>query len=416
MFFDPTISMAEELAAEEAAAARAPPAAPAAAPAAASAAPTKAAAAPPAKPREATTRLVSTIERVQVELQEGSVPGGTEQISLPDGRLVEFMVPMNFSPGDVIEVEVGRKVYSGPVTGPQAPISRDLLKTFFENGVAAMNSDSAKSALTKPSATLRPGPMLIELQQVEFDKLGVPRQAGCQAASQVAVDYASDAELLDLQKEFMMAAQRRYLWALREMTPKTLETKQPLPRKTILEFFDACNTELQLPEIRDKLGASFRKTKQMPNQVIIDLQRDMLEVLGWQRDWACDCLNRISSDFPNDAALGRAMQMWAMTAQGACKAAVSDGDPAMQADSAQMQDMQAVQRQASLKLASMAQSEKDAFLETMMKRIEVFQKLSTPDRLRYVSRLAPDDKLSFVMSQLLFMEQFQNQMGKVSVK
>lgn len=41
----------------------------------------------------------------------------------------------------------------------------------------------------------------------------------------------------------MHTAMRTYLQALRDRRPAKLEGSKPLPRATILEFFDACNTK-----------------------------------------------------------------------------------------------------------------------------------------------------------------------------
>ena len=81
---------------------------------------------------------------------------------------------------------------------------------------------------------------------------------------------------------------------------------------------------MALDDTRARLAAEFARTKRPPNELIITIQKDMLETLGFEREWACSMLNRLSIDFPNDQELGRAMQVWAMTAQAACKQAVAE--------------------------------------------------------------------------------------------
>jgi len=64
----------------------------------------------------------------------------------------------------------------------------------------------------------RPGKFLVELQQREFDKLGVDRTVGCRAAG--AIDGSKDAEMAALQTTFMRTAQRAYLKALDDRSKK----------------------------------------------------------------------------------------------------------------------------------------------------------------------------------------------------
>ena len=203
MFFAPQYDFEAE---EEAAAAEAQVAAPAKEEAA-------------VEERKKATRLVGCVEKIQVELEGSSKPGETETITLPDGRVVAFVVPETFTAGQVIEVEVARTTYDekNPAPLPPAPpsaITRDALAAFFRNGVASMERPEIKASLADPTAAVRPGPALIEIQQLELDKLGIERRAGCQAASRVPHDYADDKELQELQQAFMACAQQAYVDAL----------------------------------------------------------------------------------------------------------------------------------------------------------------------------------------------------------
>ena len=437
MFFAPHLEFeAEEeaSAAPEEAAAPAPasppeePAAPAPAPAA-EPAPAPAAAPAPAPAEDATleerkkaTRVVGTVEKIQVQLDGSSAAGSREQVALPDGRVVSFVVPEGFSPGQVIEVEVGRTTYDGSNQPGAAPlpkaVTREDLATFFRKGVEAMEDETTMALLLDPEATLRPGKRLIELQQVEFDKLGIDRQVGCVAASKVGADYPDDAELAELQQTFMRTAQETYVKALEALKPSKLQTAGKIPRAMVLEFFDACNTVMQLQATKDRLAAYFKEHGKMPNELIITIQKDMLETLGFEREWACSMLNRLSIDFPNDQELGRAMQVWAMTAQAACKQAVAENAPSLQPGSDEMMDMAAIQAEAQGELATMRPADADAFMAKMQKRVAVFQKLNPPDRMRYVSKLPHREKVDFVKAQILMMsqmQQMQQQMQQASM-
>ena len=370
--------------------------------------------------RKKATRLVGCVEKIQVELEGSSKPGETETITLPDGRVVAFVVPETFTAGQVIEVEVARTTYDekNPAPLPPAPpsaITRDALAAFFRNGVASMERPEIKASLADPTAAVRPGPALIEIQQLELDKLGIERRAGCQAASRVPHDYADDKELQELQQAFMACAQQAYVDALEAMQPATLQKAGRIPRDKILEFFDACNTKMQLPDTKARLAAYFAEKKALPNEVIITIQKDMLETLGYEREWACSMLNRLSTDFPNDMELVQAMRVWAMTAQAACKQAAAEGDPSLRPDSKEMGEMAKTQQLAQDELQAMSVDDRTAFLAKMQKKVTVFSKLNPPDRMRYVQKLPERERIDFVKAQIIMMGQMQQQMANMNM-
>merc|ERR1712078_150427 len=74
-------------------------------------------------------------------------------------------------------------------------------------------------------------------------------------------------------------------------------------------------------------------------ELIIKLQKDMLETLGFEREWACGKLNRIGQDFGEDRELVQGMQAWAAMAQQACRRAQADGDPSLRPDSKEMRQI-----------------------------------------------------------------------------
>merc|ERR1711972_501 len=121
-----------------------------------------------------------------------------------------------------------------------------------------------------------------------------------------------------LRNEFIMCAQRTFLRTLEDRKPEVLEKVKPIPRDMIIEFFNACNTKMDLPETFQLLYNHIETEKKVPNQLIINIQRDMLEVLGFEADHGCNMLSRIGKDFPKDQDLHRQFEGWRMKAQGTC--------------------------------------------------------------------------------------------------
>lgn len=355
------------------------------------------------------SRVVGTVERIQVELASGSEPGSEETVSLPDGRVVKFTVPSKFKAGDVIEVEVSRQTFSQ--MSKRTKMSRDEIAKFFSLGVEAMLSDATREQLKSGD---RPGDQLVELQQVAFDDMGVDRATGCRLAGRVATDYPGDQELADLQTKFMKTAQTTFLRALDDRKPAKLETKRMMTKAEVLEFFNACNTKVALDETRQMLAGVAKRTKKLPNEAMIALQRSMLETLGYEADHGCNCLNRIQVEHPNDPELQQGMRVWAMTAANACKLSLQDADPALQPDSDDMKSMTQLQAKALQHLETMTSDQQAALLNRMRKKVEVFAKLAATDRLRYVNKLPEQEKIDFVVAQNLLMRQMNQQMANMN--
>jgi len=99
------------------------------------------------------------------------------------------------------------------------------------------------------------------------------------------------------------------------------------------------------------------------------------------------------------------MQAWAAMAQQACRRAQADGDPSLRPDSKEMRQIVELQAKARQELATMASSDKAQFLKKLGKKVEVFNRLSAPDRVRYVMKLSEEERRDFVKAQVLMMEQ-----------
>eukprot|EP00913_Durusdinium_trenchii_P028061 g26308.t1 len=111
--------------------------------------------------------------------------------------------------------------------------TKEAMMDFLSAGIKMMQTDRTRELLKDPKAVPHAGRKLIELQRAEWSTLG-------------------NKELLDMRMKFMHTAMRTYLQALKDRRPAVLESKRPLPRASILEFFDACNTRMDLPETQEE--------------------------------------------------------------------------------------------------------------------------------------------------------------------
>eukprot|EP00930_Biecheleria_cincta_P039806 TRINITY_DN27327_c0_g1_i1.p1 TRINITY_DN27327_c0_g1~~TRINITY_DN27327_c0_g1_i1.p1 ORF type:complete len:348 (+),score=105.56 TRINITY_DN27327_c0_g1_i1:64-1044(+) len=292
--------------------------------------------------------------------------------------------------------------------------TREAMLDFLKSGIKMMESDATRELLRDRDKVQKPGKKLIDLQLAGWEPLGYDSKVGCEALENVQ----GDEEIANLRMEFMFAAMRSYSQATSDRRPATLESKVAMPREVILEFFDICNTRMDLPETQEKFQKHLAETKQMPNKLCIQLQRDTLEDLGFEADHACQVLGRVPQDYQNDADVVRGFQMWSMKAKQTMMRVMkahqdAGGELPQGAAPPEMgPDFKVAMEKARADLLNMSDDAKDKFLEekldeTAKNRFQEFQELPPGDRAEWFSKLAEDVRLDFVKLQLLIMRQMQ---------
>lgn len=74
-----------------------------------------------------------------------------------------------------------------------------------------------------------------------------------------------------------------------------------------------------LPEVKEELKAISAKTNKIPNERVIEMQRNIIKLLGYNADFGCQCLSTVPRDFPNDRELMMKMQYFSLGAELACQ-------------------------------------------------------------------------------------------------
>merc|ERR1740121_1162989 len=72
---------------------------------------------------------------------------------------------------------------------------------------------------------------------------------------------------------------------------------------------------MDLPEMRMLLFNHYRENKQVPNELVISMQRQMLETFGWEQEHGCKMLSKMAEVYPNDQELAQKFQYWQAKAQ-----------------------------------------------------------------------------------------------------
>jgi hypothetical protein len=153
---------------------------------------------------------------------------------------------------------------------------------------------------------------------MEYD-YGIERNYGCRYLAKVPQSFPGDKELIAHGKEFIFACMNFFLNCIEERAKifegKPLKTSGTMPIESIHEFFEACNALMQRPETKQELHQIFVDTKKPPNERVIELQRSILNLLGWDADFACEQLNNLGTTHGDDRVLHMRFQHFAIGAQ-----------------------------------------------------------------------------------------------------
>lgn len=274
-----------------------------------------------------------------------------------------------------------------------------------------MRSVEARDQLRVRCAT-RPGVQLIEMQRSAWDGLGVDRDFGCACLNHLERLYPADAELMDLCQEFIKTSQRTYMQSIEDMKPSEFETEKPMSRLDILEFFDACNVKMGLPEFQKGLRDYLDRTKMVPNELVQDAQRELLETIGFQRDHGCKCLSKVQEDFPDDREVLLAFQQWQKMAESTCTGVVrqwvldTGEQPQMNGE---MAEMMAKHKRINAEIADMSADEQEDVLARMQPIVEACMKLSPQERISLVQDFDDVARDDFMKAQVLLMAKMKAQ-------
>jgi len=282
----------------------------------------------------------------------------------------------------------------------------EQMKDFLQAGITMMESDATREILRQ--CPRLPGRRLIELQRAGWDPLGIDQDVGCQALDEITPSGETYRDVLQLKETFVFLAMRTYLRSLEDRRPAKLEQKRALPRETLMEFFDACNTKLELPETAAFLLEKFQATKEREKrgQFIANMQRDLLEVLGYERDHGCRMLERVQQDFPDDKELQMRMQGWFQKAQGTMMMLEQKVIAAQMQEEMESNPEMAKARE---QVAEMTPKERGELIERMGKKVSVLQGLPVEARREHLSKLMDEDRLEYLKAQILAFSVMQQQ-------
>lgn len=291
-------------------------------------------------------------------------------------------------------------------------VDRAVLEQFLRTSLEAVRSQACRDILRDP-ASGRPGAKLVDMQKEVWDSLGVPTDVGRRAVSRIDQNFPEDhAELVALRSDFATAIDAAYLQSLADRRPRVLERKAKMRRPTVLEFLDACNVKMDLPEVRERLRKRIEETGAMPEDVVNDIHGEVMELLGFEREHGQRCFSSFgaSKEFERDREVAVSFGRWRGKTSSVCLSLLSEfqkeGGQVNVGDEvrATLVDMRAKEG-----LDTMSLEDRSRLLEKNAKKVNVFRNLPAAARERYLEKLSEEDRLELTQAEILMVTIAQSQ-------
>ncbi|CAM9774627.1 unnamed protein product [Pylaiella littoralis] len=253
----------------------------------------------------------SAVETSAVEADEGTsataalapappAAGGADAGGAPAaGGAQEEEIP----PAPVERFGDGDEDEDGPP--PPPPMTVEQVEEFFLSTVERLTSPEEREDIkSKVTVERRIPAILISIQHDQLERMGVSKEGGQAALDRYMRETAAtDEDAHQRMEDFTHTCQRTFIEVLRAMEPAEEETEAKLTPAQIMEFFEACDTLLALPETKESLRKEYLETNVPPDDTIVGMQRTMLRTLGFSPDHGVECLNAFSADYPDDEKL-----------------------------------------------------------------------------------------------------------------
>jgi hypothetical protein len=210
-------------------------------------------------------------------------------------------------------------------------IPRDVLLNYFDVAMRQLLDPAATEGVVNEYLSTG-APLSILLPRLQrhimaFD-CRIEPVYGCRYLGMVPQTQPQDLELQNAIKRFMFICMRAYVnclqraATLRTASGKSLITSTPMSREECMEFYEACNSTMTMPETKNALRQSFEETHKPPSARVVDIQKSIFPLLGYDDEYGIKCLERSQFDIQSDPPRMRKQAMFLLCAQMAVEEAV----------------------------------------------------------------------------------------------
>lgn len=291
-------------------------------------------------------------------------------------------------------------------------VDRNALVEFLTSCIELLKGQATREAL-KDASSGRPGKKLFELQKGVWGDLGISPQAGRQAIQRIEVIYPDDnADLVSLRERFATAVDAAYLQCLEDRRPSKLVKKGKLPRDTLLEFLDACNVKLDLPEVRASLCEHVKNTGAMPEATLNALHDGVMELVGFERAHGQRCMRELGSSerFNSDREVAMSVARWRGKSRDVCLNILEEyREEGGQLNVDETVELRLLEMRAQKALQSDSVEERAEILKKNAHKVKVLRALPPDGQDRYWEKLKDTEKLELAKCEVLMAAVAQHQ-------
>lgn len=253
--------------------------------------------------------------------------------------------------------------------------------------------------------------------------------------SSIPVEYENDDEVLGAFLDFTINCSAAYVRAVRDndQSGGKLQHSGKMSKSQIMNFVDSVNFLMMQPATHAALHEEYVKSgNQDPNEMVVKMQKDMLESLGIQKDFGVSRLNCIGKDFANDREMHAKMQslfQWAMKSVQQAKMSPEELREAeldklrharMAMEKHMEQQRQGEQhkrevfekvKQVQAAITKMSEEEKAEFVSRWQPKWDTLRRLPPKEQMEYMQRQSAEDQANFAkINMMKQMESSNNQM------
>ncbi|CAM9328263.1 unnamed protein product [Choristocarpus tenellus] len=294
---------------------------------------------------------------------------------------------------------------SNPAPPPSA-MTTEQIELFFNVAIDKLKSAEVREEIKgQVTDEMRIPAILIKIQHEELESMGFDRQEGQAALNGYAHSAMNDRIKQEKMEAFSHTCQRTFIEVLRDMQPEEMEKEKKMTPSQVLEFFEACNTLMALPETKATLREEFLQTKNPPDETIVKMQRSMLRTLGFEPDHGVACLNSFPQDYPEERQLQGRMQFF-MRCSSMARQEAMIGKEEMRKQ-AQMQQVSSMkEQQMMMELNAMSPEEKEQLVkraaEIQRKHAKAVMAIKNPsERTKYILSISEKEQWEMAKLQML---------------
>ncbi|CAE7717957.1 unnamed protein product [Symbiodinium pilosum] len=195
-----------------------------------------------------------------------------------------------------------------------------------------------------------------------------------------------------------------YLKCLQDRRPRVLQKEGKMSRDVVLEFLEACNVKMDLPEVQEKLRRKITETGALPETVANEVHDEVMELLGFEVAYGHSCFAEFgaSQEFASDKEVAKAYARWRGHSSEIMFKMLYDywqSGGELHVDAVVKHQM--MKHGAKAQLNNMSNEERRSLLETSIDKVNVFSKLPPEGRQRYLERLEDQELLEFTKGEIL---------------